>query len=172
MYQYLLGTLLFITSASFAQTNSGQNKSTPAKPAAQKPAATSKPAASKPTQAKTPQKVVDIKPAMIKGKTIYEQYCMACHQANGSGVPGLNPPLNQTTYVLGDQNRLINIVLNGFNEEIEINGQTYSNPMPAFGTVLKDDEIADVLTYIRNSFTNKASGISSEKVKAQRNSKK
>lgn len=104
----------------------------------------------------------------LKGEKTYTQYCLPCHQADGSGVAQLNPPLKNTEYVLGDESRLIGIVMNGFSEGVEINGDTYTNPMPGFGTSLKDEEIADVLTYVRNSFGNKASEISAEQVKALR----
>ena len=93
---------------------------------------------------------------------------MACHQADGSGVPQLNPPLKNTSYVLGDESRLIGIVINGFSDGVEINGDTYTNTMPAFGASLKDEDIAEVLTYVRNSFGNKASEISADQVKALR----
>jgi len=110
----------------------------------------------------------DSRASIDRGGKIYTQYCLACHQADGSGVPQLNPPLKNTDYVLGDESRLIGIVMNGFSEGVEINGDTYTNPMPPFGAVLKDEEIADVLTYVRNSFNNKASKISAEQVKALR----
>ncbi|MCW3091513.1 MAG: cytochrome c [Ferruginibacter sp.] len=103
-----------------------------------------------------------------RGEKIYTQYCLACHQADGSGVPQLNPPLKNTAYVLGDESKLISIVMNGFTEGVEINGETYTNPMPAVGANFKDGEIADVLTYVRNSFGNKASAISADHVKALR----
>lgn len=104
---------------------------------------------------------------MAAGKAIYAKYCMACHQADGGGVPNLNPPLIKTTYVLDDKVRLINIVLNGLDEEVEIDGEFYSNPMPQLD-ILTDQEIADVLTYIRNSFGNKASAVAVAEVKAVR----
>jgi len=106
--------------------------------------------------------------SFLKGEKTYTQYCLPCHQADGSGVAQLNPPLKNTEYVLGDETRLIGIVMNGFSEGVEINGDTYTNPMPGFGASLKDEEIADVLTYVRNSFGNKASEISAEQVKALR----
>ena len=59
------------------------------------------------------------------------QTCVSCHQVDGGGVQNMNPPLIKTDYVLGDRTRLIKIVLNGFNENAEINGQTYSNNMPS-----------------------------------------
>ncbi|WP_229655494.1 c-type cytochrome [Pedobacter puniceum] len=106
------------------------------------------------------------------GKVVYTQYCAVCHQADGLGVPGLNPPLSKTVYVLGDQTRLINIVLKGLSEGVEIDGETYSNVMPAMA-FLTDQQVADVLTYVRNSFQNKASAITAAQVKAVRaNSKK
>jgi mono/diheme cytochrome c family protein len=107
------------------------------------------------------------KASMQRGKKVYDTYCLTCHQADGAGVPRMNPPLNKTTYVLGDKKRLINIILKGFNEAVEINGDYYDNPMPA-QPQLTDQQIADVLTYIRNSFGNKASIVTVAEVKAMR----
>jgi mono/diheme cytochrome c family protein len=101
------------------------------------------------------------------GKKIYIKSCMVCHQADGAGVPGLNPPLGKTDWVTGDKKRLINIVLKGLETEIEVNGEVYANPMPA-QPQLTDQEIADVLTYIRKNFGNKASAVTPAEVKAQR----
>jgi mono/diheme cytochrome c family protein len=95
-----------------------------------------------------------------KGKKIYEQTCLPCHQVDGSGVPGMNPPLLKSPYVQGSSAELIGIILKGLNNGVEIEGESYSNPMPAFSTVLKDQEIADVLTYLRSHFGNKAGPIS------------
>jgi mono/diheme cytochrome c family protein len=105
-----------------------------------------------------PVKSSSMKASVLAGQKVYVQYCLTCHQADGGGVQRLNPPLIKTQYVLGDKNRLINIVLKGFSEDVEINGEYYSNTMPAHD-FLKDQEIADVLTYVRNSFGNKASAI-------------
>lgn len=109
--------------------------------------------------------------SIANGKAVYTQNCATCHQADGHGVPNMNPPLIKTSYVLGDKTKLVKIVLNGFNEDVEINGNTYSNTMPSHD-FLKDQEIADVLTYIRNSFTNKASSVSPALVKHIRTAKK
>ena len=106
--------------------------------------------------------------SIVRGKKIYTQYCLSCHQVNGSGVPMLNPPLKNTAYVLGEESRLIHIVMYGFRDGVQINGDSYTNPMPPLGARLKDEEIADVLTYVRNSFGNKASGISTDQVRALR----
>lgn len=110
-------------------------------------------------------------PSLANGKLLYKKYCLVCHQSDGGGVMGLNPPLIKTDYVLGDQKRLINVILNGLNQDIEIDGETYANPMPALGH-LSDQEVADVLSFVRNSFGNKASVITPAQVKAARKTKK
>src|SRR5450631_1771069 len=94
-----------------------------------------------------------------RGQKIYEQTCLTCHQADAGGVPGMTPPLQKSSYVQGPSVKLIGIVLNGLNDGVEIDGESYSNPMPPFGAALKDQEIADVLTFLRNHFGNKASPI-------------
>ncbi|MPR36141.1 c-type cytochrome [Cytophagaceae bacterium SJW1-29] len=109
--------------------------------------------------------------AMASGQIVYEQNCAVCHQADGSGVPHLNPPLSQTEYVLGEKARIIGVVLNGLNAHELINGETYSNVMPAHD-FLTDQQIADVLTFVRNSFENKASAVSVAEVAAERAKKK
>lgn len=101
------------------------------------------------------------------GKAVYIKYCLTCHQADGGGVPNMNPPLIKTSYVLGDKARLIKVLLNGFSENVDIDGESYSNVMPAHD-FLKDQEIAAVLTYVRKNFTNKAGAISTAQVKAVR----
>lgn len=105
------------------------------------------------------------------GEKVYQKYCLTCHQADGGGVPNMAPPLIQTSFVLGDKEKLINIVLNGL-KNVDVDDETYNNPMPALGSVLKDQEIANVLTYIRNSFGNKASALTAEEVKAARSNEK
>jgi len=108
----------------------------------------------------------------VSGKQLYTQYCLACHQEDGGGVPNLNPPLIETSYVLGDKKKLIAWVLQGSgNEKVPIDGKTYSNNMPSQAG-LKDDEIAKILTYVRSHFGNKASGIAPAEVAAVRASLK
>jgi mono/diheme cytochrome c family protein len=104
---------------------------------------------------------------MLNGKKVYDMYCQACHQADGNGVPRLNPPLVGTVYVTGSKTRLIDIVLKGLSDPLEINGEEYNNPMAAHD-FLTDQQIADVLTYVRNSFGNKAGAVSVSEVKKQR----
>ncbi len=101
------------------------------------------------------------------GKKVYDMYCMACHMTNGKGAPGMNPPLVDTEWVLGDKERLIKVILNGLSDPIEIKGEIYQNIM-APHAFLSDQQIADVLTFIRNSWGNEASPVTVEEVKAVR----
>lgn len=105
--------------------------------------------------------------SVTRGKLVYTQYCLTCHMADGGGVPNMNPPLIKTKYVLGDKKRLIGIVLNGLQGEVEVNGDFYQNVMPP-QNLLTDQQIADVLTFVRNSFTNKAVAVKVSEVKAMR----
>lgn len=138
---------------------------TAGKPAAKATTTPGKPAGKivKKAPAKTSLISPVMKASMERGSIVYASYCLACHQADAGGVPNMNPPLTKTEYVLGDKKRLINILLNGLNEEVKINDDTYSNPMPPHN-FLTDDQIADVLTYVRNNFGNKASQVNKPEV--------
>jgi mono/diheme cytochrome c family protein len=105
--------------------------------------------------------------SLAAGKLVYNQYCITCHQADGSGVPSLNPPLSKTSWVLGPKAKLIGVVLKGLNTHEEIDGETYHNVMPPMN-FLSDKQVADVLTYVRNSFGNKASAVTVGEVKTER----
>lgn len=107
------------------------------------------------------------KGSLERGKVVYENLCLACHQADGSGVPNLNPPLIKTKWTMGDKNEIINVILKGMDQEIEVDGETYNNVMPPLSH-LTDREIADVLTYVRSNFSNKASAITEADVKTMR----
>jgi mono/diheme cytochrome c family protein/glucose/arabinose dehydrogenase len=109
----------------------------------------------------------------VKGAEIYSRdaHCMTCHQANGQGLPDAGfPPLAGTKWVVEDPDRLIKLSLKGLMGPIEVRGKTYPGqvPMTAFGGLLDDEEIAAVLTYVRNSFGNKASAIQPADVKRVR----
>jgi len=104
---------------------------------------------------------------MTRGDSVYTAYCLACHQVNGSGNPGMYPPLKTNATVVGDKNDLILIVLKGLSGAVEVNGVTYTQAMPPHN-FLTDSQIADVLTYVRNSFGNSAEIITPEDVKTVR----
>jgi len=104
---------------------------------------------------------------MQRGENVYKTYCLACHQANGTGNPGMFPPLDQTKKVLGNKDELIGIILHGLSGKIEVKGETYYQAM-APHKFLSDQQIADVLTYIRNSFGNSASMVTKEEVRKVR----
>lgn len=101
------------------------------------------------------------------GQSLYKQNCGSCHQQGGQGVPNMYPPLKNTTYVEGDKQRLIQVVLYGLEEEIEVNGKKYNQPMPP-NKHLSDDKIALILTYVRSHFGNEASAITPEEVAKER----
>lgn len=105
----------------------------------------------------------------LKGKLIYsrEGYCTTCHQADGKGLPASGfPPLAGTPWVTGNEKRLIKVVLNGLYGPVEVNGKKFPGqvPMTAFGRMLNDEEIAAVITYVRNSFGNQAPAVSAARV--------
>ncbi|MBO9593341.1 MAG: cytochrome c [Niabella sp.] len=114
--------------------------------------------AKKPVAKKTATPVSATTLSINRGKLVYQKFCISCHQADGGGVPNLNPPLIGTSGVLGNKNRLVKIVKNGLQEHVEIDGEFYSNNMPPF-KMLTDQQVADVLTYIRRSFGNKATPV-------------
>jgi len=97
------------------------------------------------------------------GEKIFSLYCATCHQKDGKGASGRFPPLVGTDWVTGDKKRLIGILLNGLDGTIEVNGETYINAMPQH-SFLSDEEIANVLTYIRQNLGNTASAITAQEV--------
>ena len=109
----------------------------------------------------------------IKGKELYEReaYCGTCHQANGQGLEAAGyPPLRQSKWVVEDEERLIKLTLKGIYGPMTVLHQKYEGkvPMTPFEGLMNDEEIAAVLTYVRNTFSNKATVISPEKVKEVR----
>ena len=103
---------------------------------------------------------------LLKGKKMYETRCLVCHQADGGGVPNMNAPLDGATNVVGnDIARMVRIIKKGYNEKVALDGFYYSNAMTA-NPDLSDEEIANVLTYIRGSWSNKAKKVTIAEVKA------
>ena len=104
----------------------------------------------------------------IDGGQIYATRCVACHQANGAGLPGVFPPLAGSEWVNGDPKTLARIPLLGVNGSITVGGKAYNGSMPAFGAVLTDAEMAAVLSHVRSSFGNHAPAVIPEIVKTER----
>ena len=119
-------------------------------------------------QPKTVASVGGFQASVDRGKAVYTLQCLACHQVDGGGVPHLNAPLDGATQVVNkNKERLIRIVLKGMSDNVELDGEYYSNKMAPHSD-LSDQQIADVLTYVRNSWTNKASAVTPAEVKAVR----
>ena len=106
-----------------------------------------------------------------RGKIVYQKQCLSCHQADGGGVPHLNPPLYESTDVIADKKKIISIVLRGMTDRVPIDGEYYSNNMAPHAD-LSNQQIADVLTFIRTGFGNKASAVTPDEVKAVRGVKR
>lgn len=135
----------------------GVAASTPAStPTAPAPGA---PPAAAPAAAAPAAGAFDLAASIQRGKPVYMQTCLACHQPTGMGIPGAFPPLAQTDYTTGDARRMIAILLKGVQGPLKVNNVTYNNvmmPVDAQFPILKDDsKVADVVNYVRNSFGNK-----------------
>ena len=99
------------------------------------------------------------------GKTLYGTYCAACHAPDGKGASnGAFPPLAQSLWVQGKPDRSIQIVLHGLTGNIEVTGKNYNLQMPPQGSVLNDDQLASILTYVRSSWGNKAPAVTPAQV--------
>ena len=102
----------------------------------------------------------DIKASADRGKILYLQTCMACHQLTGQGIPGAFPPLAKTEYVTGDTRRLVAITLKGISGAMTVEGKVYATGMPqpdlTFPQLKDDKNVADVLNYVRTNFGNAA----------------
>ena len=102
----------------------------------------------------------DIKTSADRGKAIYMQTCMACHQPTGLGIPGAFPPFDGSEYVIGDTRRLVALVIKGYTGPITVKGVNFNNILIAvdmqFPILKENAKLADVLNYIRTAWSNKA----------------
>ncbi len=117
------------------------------------------------------------KKLFVMGEEIYnrEGFCVTCHQPDGKGLSASQfPPLAKSPWVTGNEERLIKLTLHGLMGPLELMGKTYPGqvPMTPYGGMLNDEEVASVLTFVRNAFGNKANPISPEKVKEVREATK
>lgn len=100
----------------------------------------------------------------VDGGAVYMTRCVACHQANGQGVPAVFPPLAGSEWATGDPDNVIRIVLLGIQGPIDVAGATYNSVMPGLAAQMVDEDIAAVITHVRSSFGNSASAVSSADV--------
>jgi len=109
----------------------------------------------------------DLKASVARGQEVYLYYCTTCHQEKGEGIESVYPPLAKSDYLMADKKRSITVTMKGLSGEIKVNGTAYNGEMT--GADLTDEELSDVLNYIRNSFGNKGEAVKPEEVKALRN---
>ena len=110
-----------------------------------------------------PVAAVTVTPAQL-GKKVFTQICTACHQPTGQGIPGVFPPLAGSDWVNGSEERIIRIVLHGLNGKVKVSGKDFENAMASLGGTLKDEQIANVLTFVRQEWGNNAPAVSAETV--------
>jgi mono/diheme cytochrome c family protein len=101
---------------------------------------------------------------LARGARSYRSLCLACHLPDGKGMIGAIPPLAGSDYMLEDRERAVRIVLKGLEGAITVNGHAYAGVMPALEGVLTDAQVADVLTYVFNSWGNKGDGFDASHV--------
>lgn len=102
---------------------------------------------------------------MKRGEAVYNRTCIACHQANGQGIDPVFPPLAGSEWVTKNPSVIVRNILHGLAGPITVKGKAYNGMMPAVAGV-SDAEIADVVTFVRNSWGNTAAVVSEEEVKA------
>jgi len=102
------------------------------------------------------------------GAAIFAARCAACHQAGGTGLPGVFPPLAGSNWVNGRDSTVVQILLHGIQGTLTVNGVAYNGAMPTFGSQLSDAEIAAVLTYVRGQWGYKAGPVGAALVSTQR----
>ena len=110
---------------------------------------------------------------MKKGASGYS-VCGGCHQGNGGGIPGQFPPLAGSDFVLGGTERLIRITQHGLTGPVTVKGQAFNTPggMQPFGAAMSSQDLANVLTYVRNSWGNEATMVTKEMVQKVRDEEK
>jgi mono/diheme cytochrome c family protein len=110
-----------------------------------------------------------------RGTILFKTVCQTCHGSDGNGIQSLAPPLNQSGIVTGDKHRLISIVLYGLTGPVEVAGKQYKAPeisgdMPGIGSndEFSDKDIAEVLSFIRSCWNNKAATVSEKDIQEVR----
>jgi len=111
-----------------------------------------------------------LKASIARGKEVYAAYCVTCHMEKGEGIESVYPPLAKSDYLMADKKRSIHQVMRGISGEIKVNKVVYNGEMTGFD--LTDQEVSDVLNYVRNSFGNKGAAVTPEEVATVRKSTK
>lgn len=102
-------------------------------------------------------KAKNLQERIARGKVVFEQNCLSCHQSEGQGIPNAFPPLAKSDYLNENPKRAIKVILEGLKGEITVNGQKYNSVMPALS--MSDEEVANVLSFVLNSWGNKGGEI-------------
>lgn len=100
---------------------------------------------------------------MEKGRKVFMETCYACHQPNGEGLPDAFPPLAKSDYLMADADRSVRALIQGLTGPIEVNGKKWDSSMPTFD--FTDEQIANVLTFVRNNFGNQGDSITPDRVR-------
>lgn len=108
----------------------------------------------------------DLKASIERGKEVYNAQCITCHMEKGEGIEGVFPPVAKSDYLMADKNRSIKQILEGVSGEMKVNGIVYNGEMLAID--LTDEQVSDVLNYVRNSWGNKGGPVTPSEVKVQR----
>jgi mono/diheme cytochrome c family protein len=117
----------------------------------------------------TTQKTSEVKEDISShpGAALYNTHCLPCHQADGNGVPGMYPSIRKSDWVNGDTDKLIGIVLFGMTGEIQVHGEMFNSVMAPLPH-LSDEEVANILTFIRKTYENEGPEVTPGQVKQVR----
>ena len=108
-------------------------------------------------------------PVLLGARPIYNSQCVTCHREKGEGIKDVYPPLAKSDYLMANKTRSIGIVVNGLTGQITVNGAQYDGEM--LSVDLPDEQVSDVLNYVRNSWGNKGDAINPEEVTPQKKAK-
>jgi nitrite reductase (NO-forming) len=111
----------------------------------------------------------DLEASVARGKAIYDSQCVTCHREKGEGIKDVYPPLAKSDYLMANKTRSIATVVNGLSGQITVNGAQYDGEM--LSVDLPDQQVSDVLNYVRNSWGNTGDAIKPEEVTPQKKAK-
>lgn len=111
----------------------------------------------------------DLDASLARGKTIYNTQCVTCHREKGEGIKDVYPPLAKSDYLMANKTRSIGIVVNGLSGEITVNDAKYDAEMLSLD--LPDQQVSDVLNYVRNSWGNQGDAVKPEEIAPQKKPK-